>query len=220
MHCSIRNIPFFCSWSGGKDSCLAFYYAVLVGAEPCCLFTMLSEEGEHSKSHGLPLRILEQQAASLGVPLVTGAASWDDYEKVFIGQLQEFKAEGIEVGVFGDIDLEEHRKWQENACAAVGMQAYLPLWGKSRQSVVAELVDLGFHAVIVAVNEDKMDRRYLGRVLDRPLMSELDREGIDIAGENGEYHTVVTGGPLFKQTVDLKVKGLKIVEQYCFLDFD
>ncbi|MFW0967254.1 MAG: diphthine--ammonia ligase [Thermacetogeniaceae bacterium] len=220
MICSIENLPFFCSWSGGKDSCLAFYYAVQAGGKPCCLFTMLSEEGEHSKSHGLPLRILEQQAASLGVPLVTGASSWEDYERVFIGQLREFKAKGIEVGVFGDIDLEEHRKWQENACAAAEMRAYLPLWGKSRQRVVAELVDLGFQAVIVAVNEEKMDRRYLGRVLNKPLMSELAADGIDVAGENGEFHTIVTDGPLFRFPVDLKINGFKPVGLHCFLDLD
>jgi len=220
MICSMKDLPFFCSWSGGKDSCLAFYYAVQAGGKPCCLFTMLSEEGERSKSHGLPIRILEQQAASLGVPLVTGAASWEDYERVFIGRLREFKAEGIEVGVFGDIDLEEHRQWQENACAAAGMKAYLPLWGKSRQKVVAELVDLGFQAVIVAVNEEKMDRGYLGRVLDKQLMAELAGRGIDIAGESGEYHTVVIDGPLFKQRIELKITGLKSVEQHCFLDLD
>lgn len=220
MICSIKNLPFFCSWSGGKDSCLAFYYAVQAGGKPCRLFTMLSEEGDHSKSHGLPLRILEQQAASLGVPLITVAASWEDYEKVFIGQLREFKAEGIEVGVFGDIDLEEHRQWQENACAAAGMKAYLPLWGKSRQKVVTEFVDLGFQAVIVAVNEEKMDRGYLGRVLDKQLMLKLAADGIDVAGENGEFHTIVTNGPLFRFPVNLKINGFKPVGQHCFVEFD
>ena len=220
MICSIKNLPFFCSWSGGKDSCLAFYYAVQAGGKPCYLFTMLSEEGERSKSHGLPLRILEQQAASLGVPLVTGAASWEDYERVFVGQLREFKAKGIEVGVFGDIDLEEHRQWQENACAAAGMKAYLPLWGKSRQKVVTELVDLGFQAVIVAVNEEIMDRSYLGRVLDKQLMLKLAADGIDVAGENGEFHTIVTNGPLFRFPVNLKINGFKPVGQHCFVEFD
>jgi len=220
MICSIKNLPFFSSWSGGKDSCLAFYYAVQAGGKPCYLFTMLSEEGERSKSHGLPLRILEQQAASLGVPLITVAASWEDYEKVFIGQLREFKAKGVEVGVFGDIDLEEHRQWQENACAAAGMKAYLPLWGKSRQKVVTELVDLGFQAVIVAVNEEIMDRSYLGRVLDKQLMLKLAADGIDVAGENGEFHTIVTNGPLFRFPVNLKINGFKPVGQHCFVEFD
>lgn len=220
MNCFIKDLPFFCSWSGGKDSCLAFYYAVQSGGKPYCFFTMLSEEGERSRSHAIPLRILEQQAASLEVPLVTRAASWEDYEKIFVGQLREFKAEGVEVGVFGDIDLEEHRKWQENACAAAGMKAYLPLWGRSRREIVAELVDLGFQAVIVAVNEEKMGREYLGKVMDRPLMDELESKGIDVAGENGEYHTVITDGPLFQKPLTLEVKGIESHEKHCFLHID
>lgn len=218
MHFTKRS--FFCSWSGGKDSCLAFYHAVQTGGKPRCLFTMLSEEGERSRAHALPVKILENQASSLGIPLITGSASWGGYEKVFVDQLRKFKEEGIEFGVFGDIDLEEHRKWQENACAAAGMEACLPLWGRSRREIVAELVDLGFQAVIVAVNEEKMDRQYLGRVLDRPLMDELESKGIDVAGENGEYHTVITGGPPFQNPITLDVKGLKSHEKHCFLHID
>ena len=220
MNCTINNRPFFSSWRGGKDSCLAFYHAVQAGGKPRYLFTMLSEEGERSRSHALPLRILRQQAASLGVVLITGAATWDSYEKVFIDQLRKFKIEGIQFGVFGDIDLEEHRNWQENACGAAEMKAYLPLWGRPRREIVAELVDLGFQAVIVTVNEEKMDRHYLGRILDRKLIDELESKGVDACGENGEFHTVITDGPLFRQPVELKVKGLQSHEQYCFLNIE
>ena len=216
----IKNRPFFSSWSGGKDSCLAFYQAVQAGGKPCYLFTMLAEEGERSRAHALPLRILECQAASLGIPLVTGAAAWGGYEKVFIDQLRKFNTDGVEVGVYGDIDLEEHRKWQEKASAAAGMEAYLPLWGRTRREIVAEVVDLGFKAVVVAVNEEKMDRRYLGKVLDRPMMDELEREGIDVAGENGEYHTVIINGPLFQKPLELDVKGIKSHEKHCFLHLE
>jgi len=219
MHC-IEHSPFFCSWSGGKDACLAYYHAVQAGGKPCCLFTMLSEDGERSRAHALPLRILESQASSLGVSMVVGSAAWGGYEKVFVDQLWKFKEEGIEFGVFGDIDLEGHREWQEKVCATAGMKAYLPLWGRSRREIVAELVDLGFQAVIVAVDEEKMDRGYLGRVMDRPLMDELESNGIDVAGENGEYHTVITGGPLFQNPIALDVKGLKSHENYCFLHID
>lgn len=219
MHC-INQASFFCSWSGGKDACLAFYHAVQAGGKPRCLFTMLSEDGERSRAHALPLRILESQASSLGIPLVVGSAAWGGYEKVFIDQLRKFKEEGIKFGVYGDIDLDGHRKWQENACAAAGMKAYLPLWGRSRREIVTELVELGFQALIVAVNEEKMDRQYLGRVMDRPLMDELESKGIDVAGENGEYHTVITGGPLFQNPITMEVKGLKSYEKHCFLHID
>lgn len=218
MDCTKRS--FFCSWSGGKDSCLAFYHALQAGGEPRCLFTMLSEAGERSRAHALPLRILEQQAESLGIPLVSGVASWEGYEKVFIDQLRRFKKEGIEFGVFGDIDLEEHRQWQEKVCSVVGMGAYLPLWGRPRREIVAELVDSGFQAMIVTVDEQKMERKYLGRVIDRPLMDELEKRGIDIAGENGEYHTLITDGPLFKKPLSIEVKGIESHEKHCFLKVD
>jgi len=75
-------------------------------------------------------------------------------------------------------------------------------------------------SMVPAVNEEKIDRGYLGRVLDKQLMAELAGRGIDIAGESGEYHTVVIDGPLFKQRIELKITGLKSVEQHCFLDLD
>jgi diphthine-ammonia ligase len=220
VNCTIKNRPFFSSWSGGKDACLAFYHAVQAGGKPRYLFTMLSEEGECSRSHALPIKILQQQAASLGVVLVTGAATWDSYEKVFIDQLRKFKTEGVEIGVFGDIDLEEHRKWEDDTCAAAGLDAYLPLWGRPRRELVDEMIDLGFQAVIVTVDEEKMDRQYLGRIMDRQLIDELESRGVDSCGESGEFHTVIIDGPLFRQPVDLKVRGLYAHDQYCFLNIE
>ncbi|KUK35743.1 MAG: Putative ATP binding protein [Thermacetogenium phaeum] len=216
----IKNRPFFCSWSGGKDSCFALYHALRAGGQPRYLFTMLSEEGEHSRAHALPLTLLRKQAAALGIPLVTAAASWDDYERVYTDQLREFQREGVEVGVFGDIDLEEHRQWVERVCAGVGLEACLPLWKRRRRELVEEFIDLGFRAVIVVVKEERMDARFLGRVLDRPLLAELEREGVDAAGENGEYHTVITGGPLFAQPLRLEVKGRVSRDGYAFLEVE
>ncbi len=214
----LKNSPFFCSWSGGKDACLAYYHAIEAGGKPHCLFTMMSTGGERSRAHGLPLRILEEQAVSLGMPLVVGCAEWGGYEKIFVEQLKKFKVEGVEFGVFGDIDLEGHRQWQEKNCTSVGMKAYLPLWGRPRRQIVAELVGLGFQATIVAVNEEKMDSQYLGKVLDGSLMRELEEEGIDVAGENGEFHTVITDGPLFQKPISLEIKGTRANGKYCFLN--
>lgn len=216
----IKNRSFFCSWSGGKDSCFALYHAIRSGGLPRYLFTMLSEEGERSRAHALPLKLLERQAAAMGIPLVTAAASWDDYEKIYSARLQDFQKDGIEVGVFGDIDLDEHRRWVERVCTAVGLQACLPLWKRQRRELVEEFIDLGFRAMIAVINEEKMDSRFLGRVLDRPLLAELEQEGVDAAGENGEYHTVITGGPLFAKPLKLVVKGRVSREGYAFLEVE
>jgi diphthine-ammonia ligase len=159
MMCSMpeKGIPFVCSWSGGKDSCLALYRAVAAGAEPKVLLSMLREDGTRSRSHGLQREVLQAQADSLGVPLVTKTASWPDYESVFIAALQELKAVGVAAGVFGDIDIDEHQLWEEQVCAAAGIEAYLPLWKTSRLALLGEFLMLGFEATIVTINGEKLD---------------------------------------------------------------
>ena len=129
---------FFCSWSGGKDAYLAFARAVAAGARPEALVCMLHEDGQRSRGHGLPVALLEAQAEALGVPLVTGATTWDDYEATFVGVLHELRRQGVEAGVFGDIDLEGHRVWAEGVCEvagadACGEEAEYPPWSPPRR---------------------------------------------------------------------------------------
>lgn len=220
MMCSMptRGVPFVCSWSGGKDSCLALYRAVTAGAEPRVLLSMLREDGARSRSHGLPCEVLQAQADSLGISLVTKTASWSDYEPVFITALQELKATGVKAGVFGDIDGDEHRLWEEKVCAAAGIEAYLPLWKASRLALLGELLMLGFEATIVTVNSEKLDQTYLGRVIDLDLIREFASLGIDPSGEEGEYHTVVTNGPVFSEPVRLATGERTLHDGYWFLD--
>src|SRR5438552_6589840 len=100
---------FCCSWSGGKDSCLALYRAMQAGAKPAELLTLFTEEGERSRSHGLHRTVIAAQAESLGLPLRVVATSWDDYEQSLIAMLRGVRAEGIAAAVFGDIDIDRHR---------------------------------------------------------------------------------------------------------------
>lgn len=213
-----KGVPFVCSWSGGKDSCLALYRSITVGAEPKSLLSILREDGARSRSHGLPREVLQAQADSLGIPLLTKTASWSDYESTFIAALQELKASGIEAGVFGDIDIDDHRLWEEKVCDAAGIQAYLPLWKGSRLALLGEFLVLGFEATIVTVNSEKLDQTYLGRVIDLELVQELAGLGIDPSGEGGEYHTVVTNGPIFSEPVQLEIGEQTLHEGYGFLD--
>ncbi|HAA38138.1 MAG TPA: adenosine nucleotide hydrolase [Firmicutes bacterium] len=199
----IKNRPFFCSWSGGKDSCLALYYALQEGGIPKQLLTMFNEEGIRSRSHGLSLPLLQKQAEALGIPLTAAAATWEDYEAEFINKLQQLKASGIEVGVYGDIDLEQHRAWVEQVSKQAGMLVYHPLWQKPRLQVLNEFLAAGFKAVVVSLDGSRLDKKYLGRVVDQQLLQEFVQAGIDPAGENGEYHTVVIGGPIFKSELPI-----------------
>ena len=162
--------------------------------------------------------ILQAQAASLGIPLATRTASWSEYEPVFITALQELKQAGVEAGVFGDIDLEDHRLWEEKVCQAAGIEAHLPLWKTPSLELLDEFLALGFEATVVATLDEKMGREYLGRTLDAGLVREFARMGIDPSGEGGEYHTVVTDGPIFARLVQLSAGDQVLRSGYWFLD--
>lgn len=201
---SIVKQPAFCSWSGGKDSCLSLYYAVQQGGLPRFLFTMLTEGGRISRSHGLPISILKAQAQQLGLPIVFKSAAWKDYETVFSELLYELKGRGVSLGVFGDIDIDEHRDWCIRLCEGCGMKAFHPLWKRPRKELLSEFLHLGFKAIIVVTKADRLGREWLGRTVDEGMIKELEDIGVDVCGELGEYHTVVIDGPLFKSAIKIE----------------
>jgi uncharacterized protein (TIGR00290 family) len=210
---------FFVSWSGGKDSYLAAQRAVARGGRLAALLTMTEPDGRRTKSHALPLSIVARQAAALGVPLVTRGASWDDYEAAFLDGLGELRDRlGLGLGVFGDIDLQPHRDWVERVCGEAGIEAALPLWLEPRRRLLDELFAAGVSATVVAVNGDRLDRRFLGRRLDHALVDELEAAGVDACGEEGEFHTVVTAAPLFSSPVALRWRGTVALDQYHVID--
>src|SRR4051794_22942072 len=113
----------FCSWSGGKDSAFALHEAARAGARPRLLVSMMTEGGERSRSHGLTRGMLSAQAAALGLPIRSGAASWAGYEEVFSRVVKEATEEaGTAIGVFGDIDMQDHRDWVERVCGEIGVR--------------------------------------------------------------------------------------------------
>ncbi|ABR30580.1 ATP-binding protein [Thermosipho melanesiensis] len=192
----------FCSWSGGKDSTLALYHG-LKKFKVDYLFTMLSEDGIHSRAHGLPKSILEKQANSIGIPLITKCSTWGEYEKNFLDFLEEYAKGGM--GIFGDIDLQEHLDWVENVCNKKNVRVFEPLWRRNRREIVEEFLKLGFKAKIIAVKKDLNIEKYLGKDLSFDLISEFESIGIDACGENGEFHTFVYNGPIFKNPVDFEI---------------
>jgi diphthine-ammonia ligase len=166
---------------------------------------MFTEDSRRSRSHGLPREVLQAQADAIGVPLLTASASWDDYESAFIDLLRQARTLGASTAVFGDIDIPRHRQWEENVCDQAGLTASLPLWQNDRLSLLDEWWSLGYEARIVVAREGLVDRRYLGRILDRPTAAELAATGIDPCGENGEFHTVVTSGPHFRHPLKIQL---------------
>jgi uncharacterized protein (TIGR00290 family) len=179
---------------------------------------MLTEDGHRSRSHGLPLDVLEAQAASIGAPLLTASATWDNYESAFVGLLRRAKELDATTAVFGDIDIAHHRQWEENVCRQAGLAAALPLWQADRFALLEEWWSAGFEARIVVARDGLVDRRYLGRILDRRVFQELAATGIDPCGENGEFHTLVTAGPLLRQPLRFDLLGQHLRADCWFQD--
>jgi len=217
---ALRGKPLFCSWSGGKDSCLALYRAVRAGGQARWLLNMCTESGERSRSHGLAADVLRAQAAALGIPIVFRAASWDEYEKTFLDALAGLKGRGVTAGVFGDIDVEPHREWVERVCASAGMAACEPLWKSDRRELLDEFLGAGFEARLVALKDGALSPELLGRRLDGELTAEIESAGADACGENGEYHTVVVDGPLFSRPLELVAGERVLRDGYWFLDMN
>ncbi|BCL76988.1 ATP pyrophosphatase [Jeongeupia sp. HS-3] len=210
--------PIVASWSGGKDSCLALHRAIAAGHAPVALITMLDETGARSRSHGIPPAILTLQAAALGVPLITGNAGWSDYEAEFVARLGRARDDfGARAAVFGDIDLQAHRDWEEMVCARTELGALLPLWQQDRRALVEEMIDSGIRAMIVSCNE-ALGPDFLGRSIDAQTLADLDAAGVDVCGENGEYHTLVLDAPRFAAPLDVVCGEKQLHGSYWFIE--
>jgi uncharacterized protein (TIGR00290 family) len=186
---------------------LALWRASQSGYDTRILLSMLDDSGEKNRSHAVPLHLLEAQATALGAKVMTRSASWADYEREFVGALDEIKASGIDTALFGDIDLQAHRDWEEKVCAQAGMNAVLPLWNIDRREAVTEFLQLGYQAVVICVNHRWLDRSFCGRLFDEAFLADLPAD-VDWCGENGEFHTFVFDGPLFNTPVAYEIEEI------------
>jgi uncharacterized protein (TIGR00290 family) len=191
---------------------LALHRALTSGYRVEALLAMFDEEGGRSRSHGLAPHLLHAQARALGIPLVTRGASWATYETEFITATRELAAKGLHYGLFGDIDLEPHRAWEEKVCAAAGIEAVLPLWQEPRAALVEEFLALGYRARVVCTNGRWLNGSFCGRLFDAAFLGDLP-PGVDACGENGEFHTFVFDGPRFAEPV---AHRLVTVHERCF----
>jgi len=193
------------SWSGGKDSCLACFKAIKQGYDVKLLLNFISRESKRGCFHGLEGKLLKHQAELIGIPLFQKEVSPDmeKYESEFKAAVSELRGTDINHMVFGDIYLLEHESWIERVCNDLKIKALEPLWNNPAEQIIDELVDLGFKAVIVSCKADIMGKEYLGRTVDKQLAQELKARNICPCGENGEYHTLVVDGPIFKQPITI-----------------
>lgn len=201
-------MKFAVSFSGGKDSVLALHEMVEGGHEPVLLLVMYRQEEGRSWVHGIEPKLLSAIGEALEIPLICCNAKPESYDQDMERALEQAREMGADACVFGDIDTLKHREWNEARCAAVGIDAVLPLWKRDRMDAVRKTLDLGYQCLIKCVRNDILPESWLGQPLSHAHVDQMLAHGIDACGENGEYHTIVVDGPIFRQPVNTENRGL------------
>lgn len=217
----MENILF--SWSGGKDSALALYeiqktknYNVIA------LLTTITDVYDRISMHGVRSILLQRQADSLGYKLemiqIKPGATNEEYERSLETVLQKYKNQGVSSVVFGDIFLEDLKRYREEKLSKIGMKGIFPLWGKDTNQLISRFIELGFKAVTTCVDLQVLDKKYAGQQIDKAFVDNLP-PGIDVCGENGEFHSFVYAGPNFKYDI-IFTTGEKVLrdERFYFCD--
>lgn len=199
---------FVMSYSCGKDSALALYRMIRSGHTPVALLTTVNVDQNRSWFHGVQRELMEMVSESVNIPLLVCACKPDQYTESLTDGLKMAKNMGAEACVFGDIDIDEHRKWNEERCAEVGLACILPLWQESRESLTQEGISSGFKAMIKIIRSDVLDETFLGQTLDAGVIERIRATGADVCGENGEYHTFVYDGPIFAHAIPIECREI------------
>ncbi len=208
-------------WSGGKDSTLACYKAIKEGHDIIRLVNFLDETTGRSLSHGISKEIINIQIQSTEMPYTQNEMPRSEYRRRFISIMLQFKKiDGAEGIVFGDIYLEAHKEWIEDVCGELGLEAVMPLWGIDTKNLAGEFVDLKFESLIAATDNRFMGPEFLGRKFDHDLIDKLIKMRIDPCGEQGEFHTFVYSGPIFKKPFNFKMSEKRFEHGHWFLNLD
>ena len=201
------------SWSGGKDSCFACYRAIKKDFKVAYLVHFVRE----NNLHGVAPELIKLQAGLSGIPIIQKKVSSNNFESEFKDTVK--RTGDIKGMVFGDIYLEEHRTWLERVCKDLNIEMFMPIWGVNTERLMNDFINEGFEAIIVSGKQEVIDKKWMGHKVDNYLMKYLKKKpGVDVCGENGEYHTFVVGGPLFKGRIDITESQVIERDGYWFLD--
>lgn len=187
-----------CSWSGGKDSALAFWRAVNCGFDIAMIANFVTLSNGRCCFHGIPVDLISDQAECMNVELlqVDMPETVEGYENKFRQMLRELKSSGFEAMIFGDIYLDEHRDWVEKVCGTENIQAILPLWNEKPLDLLTEMNSIGLQSTVVSCLE-RLGEDFVGEKISPNLSDFFEKEQICPCGEHGEYHTIVTDAPMF-----------------------
>lgn len=199
----------YLNWSSGKDAAFALYKIGRDGEYSVeKLLTTVNSEVDRISMHGVRTELLKSQASQIGLPLdivhLAGNMSLSDYNEVMFRQTEKLRHKGFNYSVFGDIFLEDLKKYKEDQLAKVEIKAVFPLWKMDTKELMRAFLSAGFKAIVVCVNSKLLDRSFCGRILDEDFLSSIPA-GVDPCGENGEFHTFVFDGPIFKNPIAFEV---------------
>jgi len=205
------------NWSSGKDSALALYY-LLQDKNYSVEHLLTSVNSYHNRvsMHGLRRELLEQQVRSLDIANSTielpEQPAMEEYESVMAEAVMKLQRKGFKYAAFGDIFLEDLRKYREAQLDRVNIRAVFPIWKRNTRELMDEFINLGFKAIVICINADLLEDSFAGRVIDRSFIDDLPK-GVDPCGENGEFHTFCFDGPIFKKPIPFVV-GEKVYREY------
>ncbi|HEY4716795.1 MAG TPA: diphthine--ammonia ligase [bacterium] len=210
-------------WSGGKDSALALWKLMRSKKYHVeALLTTITSDYDRISMHGVRSTLLESQAESIGISLkkvlISKHISNEEYDLKMESALKKFKSKGIKKVCFGDIFLEDVRRYREENLSGIGMDCLFPIWKKDTKKLAHFFITSGFGAVITCVDTKVLNAEFAGREFDIKLLNDLP-DGVDPCGENGEFHTFVYKGSIFKKRIEL-VKGGRILRDNRFVFCD
>lgn len=205
-------------YSCGKDSTLALHKMVEQGHEPVCLVVMVNREAGRAYFHGADRAMLDRYSQALGLPLLTCPAGPEDYHLALEDGLKRAKEMGATAAAFGDIDIDGSRQWEEARCKAAGLIPCFPLWQRDREQNVYELMELGYRCIIKSVDTSLLPLDLLGKFIAPDTVAVMRSAGIDICGENGEYHTLAVEGPVFRSAVPYRLGRILELEPHAVID--
>ncbi len=212
----------FVSWSSGKDSAFALYEAQRSGvAEVVGVLTTVSEVYGRVAMHGVRDSVLEQQIGALGVSalkvMLPSPCSNEIYQERMARACARIKEQGVSHIVFGDLFLEDIRTYREEQLAKIGMTGLFPLWRRDTAVLARTMIASGIVAHLVCVDPRHLGREFAGRRFDARLLEDLPAR-VDPCGENGEFHTVVSAGPMFARPIEVRVGEIVERDGFVFAD--